>query len=1526
MVVSQGSGTAILGAVGTQSSATLAATSPRLIAFNPNLPAATRLELRYRVKGQSGAPFAIISLGRLASGAFKWDASALNPNIEYEYDYEAFDSASRSLTRNSGSFRPDNDIRNDATNRDIRWVINGVSNSNTVISRHQGHNAFGEIDAETDGRGNLSTFRYNALGKLVTKTDPLVSSTLANGVAQASRPVTSYSYDRLGQLVGTRDANGNLTTQQWNNLTGRAFVTSIWNPDGGRQRYLADIHGNITATLDELSRRTDSFFDKNRQRIRVERPVLGNGTRAVEHYRYDSLGQRIAHTDALGATDTTVYDSAGRIIRTVSGAGRAISYQYSWDNTIASVGNSYAASRNGGWRRITADANGRTQSDDLDIFNRAMAHTDLGGRRTTYRYNWAGAIIGQTSSDGQNISYSYYGNGYLRQMIDHAMNSEANYEYDANGNRIFEGYSSATAQSGGTRTYFQQSIAAYDALNRLTQVTDPRYVIRYEYDAVGNRRRVVSTYNDGVNGSLQTQDYWYKYDVMNRFTVTMGQLVDGQIVRGAIGDGVTVGYDLAGQRKVAIYAWDGHRENYNYSGDGLLTEVSIDDVLRSVRSYDLGGRVTQYNEWNVDGSPRTATSRTWDADAQLLQESDVISGSTTAYQRMADGTLLSSTQRSTNSSTVTTTTYSYAWWDEAKQTDIKVQASNEAVARWAPGYSSFSYDLNGHLGSVADPAGKRSFSYSSDANGRVLRRDELIGGTRNRSHSYYLFDGREIGNVGNDGQERKDYVQELARARQSDNPDERYRNFTPVNSADFDANYQPINSAYPGAAPQRYTVRAGDTLRGIAQAVWGDAQMWYLIADANSLAGDEVLATGMILAIPNKVTNIHNNTSTFRPYQPGLAIGDTTPSVPEPVFNNSKSGKCSGASILVMVIAVAAAVMTGNFLLAKFGTEIGSAAAAAGTTAGAGTAGAVYTTGSYIMAGAVGSAAGSIASQAAAIAGGLQSRMNLRAVGLAALSGGITAGLMKVPLLDGTASSLVNSMAITGARAALGSVITQGTGVALGMQERFSWKDVAATAVGAAAGHFVGEGLGLTKNGQRVLRINPGERFLKTSLANFSAGMMTASMHRDGFSTRQIMADAFGNTLGNSFAERLANYSLSNDNAPEPLLEGNGLFEGSDENRAILSDRYIPFVELPDRTLYFASLDGDGQFARVKGSTVATLKSYRAEDGSIAYASADEHGYYPVPAGLQTVDVQELRYGDKILGRDYGPVREGLEAAYERNVFAGDPIRSVRRQVMVDVIAHPGLGAFIDPGTGQVNPLQWGEFEAAAMKAGIAMLVSSNGMTNFYQQARDNIRILAEGKDVLAVNVYNPTFDGSARNDTIREAGFANLLRQEQTVQVAIELQMMSALAYNAELDKELGRPIGTTLTDYVGHSQGTINGNLAIQRMSADEKRNIRVFNIGPASLHMSTGVAEFISIYDKNDIVPKLTFGNAIHNTLYAREHPGRHLLLETDIKQIPGLRDAGNHHSFYLYAQTREFQKILNFVPRAAPILMTRPFAGK
>jgi LysM domain len=174
-----------------------------------------------------------------------------------------------------------------------------------------------------------------------------------------------------------------------------------------------------------------------------------------------------------------------------------------------------------------------------------------------------------------------------------------------------------------------------------------------------------------------------------------------------------------------------------------------------------------------------------------------------------------------------------------------------------------------------------------------------------------------------------------------------------------------------------YTVRNGDTLQSIAQAVWGDSAMWYLLADANGLISGGTLVANTTLTIPNKVTNIHNNAGTFRPYNPGEAIGDVNPTLPTAPPPPRKKRGCGGLlSIFVAVIAIVATIYT---------------AGAFAVAAGAGAAGGTFATGVAVLGGtATGLSAGA-------------------AFGIAAVAG------------------------------AVGSVIGQAAGIALGVQDKFSW-------------------------------------------------------------------------------------------------------------------------------------------------------------------------------------------------------------------------------------------------------------------------------------------------------------------------------------------------------------------------------------------------------------------------------------------------------------------------------------------------------
>jgi hypothetical protein len=163
--------------------------------------------------------------------------------------------------------------------------------------------------------------------------------------------------------------------------------------------------------------------------------------------------------------------------------------------------------------------------------------------------------------------------------------------------------------------------------------------------------------------------------------------------------------------------------------------------------------------------------------------------------------------------------------------------------------------------------------------------------------------------------------------------------------------------------------------------------------------------------------------------------------------------------ILVIVVAVVATIVTAGaaaMAMAEVGTfTAGTSAFAAGTAVLGGTAGVGL--GTAVAAGAIGAAVGSIASQLTGMALGVQKDFSWKQVGMSAIGGGVSAGIAGYANQAAQAGTLLKTSAI--ARAALSNAISQGVNIAVGNQHSFQWKGVAASAAGAWAGQAVSDGL-----------------------------------------------------------------------------------------------------------------------------------------------------------------------------------------------------------------------------------------------------------------------------------------------------------------------------------------------------------------------------------------------------------------------------------------------------------------------------------
>ena len=312
-------------------------------------------------------------------------------------------------------------------------------------------------------------------------------------------------------------------------------------------------------------------------------------------------------------------------------------------------------------------------------------------------------------------------------------------------------------------------------------------------------------------------------------------------------------------------------------------------------------------------------------------------------------------------------------------------------------------------------------------------------------------------------------------------------------NANFDANYQAIDSANVDPTASSYTANAGDTLQTVALAVWGDASLWYLLANANGLSAGTTLAAGQVLSVPGKVANLHNNSSTFKPYDPNDTVGNTAPTQPQ-----TKHGCGTFGDVLALVVSTAVA------LLVPGGTALW---------------------------GAINAAAADVAYQGVEIAVGNQSKFNWGELASSAIAGGIMGSVSKYVQMGGRVANAI-------ARTALSSAVHQGVNMALGLQKKFSWSSLAVDSIsaGLVEGFAAANGISTSnmidpKTGKSVtvaVKATSSQSLLIGAADVLSKTVTNTVLTGKDFgkSLMEYLPDTVGGTIGNMIGDALTTRPL----------------------------------------------------------------------------------------------------------------------------------------------------------------------------------------------------------------------------------------------------------------------------------------------------------------------------------------------------------------------------------------------------------------
>ena len=602
-----------------------------------------------------------------------------------------------------------------------------------------------EKNANTAYFDNLSlvkevaqTMRYDDDGNLVS-----VQST---GNSEES---SSYSNGNLTQVVTGGEGTYDYTYDTKHNLTSAKNAVV-------KESYDVDDYGNTTSSsLTHYSGsgspiRSSTTYTNNGNLVSTRTNARGLVT--TNSYSGSTslmFGTPTSVTDPTGTTVVSVYRNDGLVTSSYIASKVSLVRTYNSKNQLTQIDR--GAYLPDGTTKLQQQYNfeydvfGNTTKNKVgtqslgtytyDARNGLLNRMTYGnGAYVGYAYDTLGRKTHTTTSSGDSYTYNYTGDGQLYQMTDNAGTSATSddliygYNYDTLGRLI-----GSTMSTGSTVNL--QTTHKYDENNRLTnqswKVLDKTYREQYNYDESGRLTWKKITLPDNVLRTL-TQNY----DTLSRVSST------------------------GSPAATTIY---NYKDADYYTGTpgttGLVSAMSVTSThtgssaferLYYKYAYDGVGNIAHIEQMNPNNTRKRITYYDYDAQSQLIMESDSIDGTWTYGYDQAGN--LRSKEHVQNQQTVEEYTYSYSnttWRD--KLTALSVTRNGTTTN------GSYTYDASGNPTSYFNPkdlatwsmtwrngrelatARKTGTSVSYEYDVNSLRTKKTVGGV---VHNYYYAGGQ----------------------------------------------------------------------------------------------------------------------------------------------------------------------------------------------------------------------------------------------------------------------------------------------------------------------------------------------------------------------------------------------------------------------------------------------------------------------------------------------------------------------------------------------------------------------------------------------------------------------------------------------------------------------------------------------------------------------------------------------------------------------------------------------------------------
>ncbi|WP_224248986.1 RHS repeat-associated core domain-containing protein [Hyalangium gracile] len=600
-----------------------------------------------------------------------------------------------------------------------RYTYDEVGKLTDVVDALEGHYSFvydatRNLVAKQDANGNLSTFEFDALGHRTAEHVHLDAHLRLTAAHRTTLPLFEPGAETLsdvGTLTwrSTYDANGNLKT-------------------------FTDAKGQVTASvyglLDRLASRTYSNHALPRAFPSIEAQSFtydanGNLTDIIETKRTDASTVAQQHT-------THTYDKLDRLESTTLPSNKNIAFTYD------------AAGR----RKSITDPDNISTNYEYDALGRLSQATIPEG--TTYFKYWPDSLLKNTElPNGLTETRCYDAAGQITQLVlaqgavsedctpKGTLRSRFVYVYDFNGNRLRQ-IETRTRPDTGSIAAPETTTYGYDALDRLTGVAyaDGRAVL-YQLDAVGNRigERDASS---SVVSSLGPDAF--------------DSLPAGQLARDTSGTFNRVDWLI----RLADRLDSSRERQISYDANGNLTSFISSSRIRSF-SWDIRNTLTVVHDNNLETGRYDYDAnlqRTWRRTALenveyvldddfVLQEKDTVRQAMRRYHYAHEALAVSD-----NTSICTTTNFlsndALGSVSDATSTTGRVMTARKYdvwgshIGETAPSADNFKLGYTGHQFDVETELTYARARYYDNELGRFISRDplELIPTAAPNLHRY----------------------------------------------------------------------------------------------------------------------------------------------------------------------------------------------------------------------------------------------------------------------------------------------------------------------------------------------------------------------------------------------------------------------------------------------------------------------------------------------------------------------------------------------------------------------------------------------------------------------------------------------------------------------------------------------------------------------------------------------------------------------------------------------------------------------